>query len=165
MNNNRNWVGWIAVALSGLALFVALGGFNRPTWQMQAARPAFAVPAPPSAIDDARIEGRRLDDHLHGVVGPERAERKARETEDRLRGALHDMPTYRHRDWSPAWHGPGWGAFFFWPFFFFGHIAKLVFLALAAWLIYRLFTQRRGQGPTGYSAQSSENRPHDPRVE
>lgn len=70
MDGNRNWAGWIALGLAGLALLVALSGrmdaaFNL-SWQVGAAarpgnitaqpQPAPAQPAPPAAAQPAPVQ-------------------------------------------------------------------------------------------------------------
>ena len=70
MDGNRNWAGWIALGLAGLALLVALSGrmdaaFNL-SWQVGAAarpgnitaqpQPAPALPAPPAAAQPAPVQ-------------------------------------------------------------------------------------------------------------
>jgi hypothetical protein len=146
MERNRNWPAWIALVLAGLALFVAIGGrgnsfgnrWNDGPVVMQAP----AAPAAPSAPQAAPFE-------------------------DELRGELRGGPGYEFRGerggdgYGYGRHG-GWRDHGFGFFGFFGLLAglgKLIGLGLLAWLLFRLWNNRRNQ-PVATTPAG-----HDPRVE
>ncbi|NTU80183.1 MAG: hypothetical protein HGA45_12380 [Chloroflexales bacterium] len=150
MERNRNWLGLIALVLGGLALVVALGGRFGPhmAYSYQAAVPA--VPAAPAP--DARFE--------RGRGGPP-AFFSQREPQGMARG---DESFGRG-------HGPMMGRGFgrghgFGPlgllFGLVNLVTKLVALGVLAWLLLRLFQQRRNGPPP---AAPTTPAGHDPRVE
>jgi hypothetical protein len=143
MERNRNWLGLIALVLGGLALVVALGGRFGPTL---VSRHQVAVPAAPAGPDARFEQGRRGPPAFFA----EQDERMARGDEGFGRG---HGPMGRGFE-----RGHGFGPLGL-LFGLFNVVSKLVALGLLAWLLLRLFQQRRnGAAPTTPAG-------HDPRVE
>ena len=149
--NGSRKLSWIAIALGGLALFVALSGrmqshserfsgpqgYNRP--------PAFqAGPEAPSAAQgqfDPRGQfGPRDQDGPRGQVGPRHG----------FEGRSH-------------WGGPPHGfPFFFLPFMLIGGLMKLAFVVLLVWLGLRLIRGGGGRGPWGRGPDSRPGEQNPP---
>lgn len=148
MERNRNWQGWAALVLAGLALVVALGG--RSPWggwgesrHMLYAQ-AQAVPQAPQAPAAPAME-RAMQEHMRAMGGHGR------------------MLEGRGFEGGPMM-GRGHGGFsFFGIFGMIGGLVKLISLALLGWLLFRLFTQRRQQAAA--TAAPTTPAGHDPRVE
>src|SRR6266511_2631858 len=144
--NGGRKLGWIAIALGGLALFVALSGrmqshgmrFNEP--QGYNRPPAFqAGPGAPGQSGPQGQFGPR------DQVGPRGG------FEGRMR-----------------WGGPHHGfPFFFLPFILFGGLMKIAFVVLLVWLGLRLIRGGGGRGPWGrgpdsHSEPGEQNPPSRP---
>jgi len=159
MNRNWSWQGWVAIALAGLALVVALGG--RMSWgnqgqmmgmwpdrqavQAQPAPQAQAAPQAPNASGGQSFgrghRGMMGDGQgMSGMMGG--------------RGDFRSGPMDRHG--MPGMFGL-FGMLF--------GLAKLVGLGLLAWLLLRLFTQRRNAAAAATPAPPLTPAGHDPRVE
>lgn len=149
MERNRNWQGWLALILAGLALVVALGGRwgnQSMSWE-RSTRAVQVVPAAPSQVDP--VAPTRPDMPFRGQM-----------REEMQRGFAFDGPMQRGpRSWD---HGPH----MFFPFGIIFGLTKLIGLGLLAWLLLRLFMQRR-QSPPASPAGPAPTTPagHDPRVE
>jgi hypothetical protein len=131
--NGSRKLSWIAIALGGLALFVALSGrmqshgarfsepqgFNRP--------PAYqAAPSAPGQFDPRGQDGPHGQFDPRGQVGPR-----------------HGFEGRRN------WGGPPHGfPFFFLPFMLIGGLMKIAFVVLLVWLGLRLI-RGGGRGPWG----------------
>ncbi|NJN16362.1 MAG: hypothetical protein HC822_08850 [Oscillochloris sp.] len=144
---NRNWQGWAALVLAGLALIVAISGrgMDRMAWaQMQA----------PVAPQAPQFERSDEFSRMHERFGPG--------IMDRERGFAMDEERFERR-FGPGMmghdrHGHG----FFWGLFgLLGALTKLAALGALAWLLFRLFRQRNGTPPAAPTTPAG----HDPRVE
>ncbi len=158
MEKNRNWQGWAALLLAGLALLVALGGRDMAP-RFFAAGPQAMVHV--QAVPTAQPPGETFDPRFQGEFERGfRAEGQARpfyhDQRERAFGPQAEFYAYRH-------HGPPW--FFLKPLMFLFGLMQLLGLGLLLWLLYRLFTQRRGQSPGGFATAPASPPPHDPRVE
>jgi hypothetical protein len=156
MEQQRNWLSWAALALAGLALLVAFSGrFSGPrmVYSYESAPPA--MPMAPAAPRFERGHGDRVmpfDEQLEREIGP------------RGRGGEGFGPGFQARGFD---HGPGFGrGHGFGPlgmiFGLLGLLSKLAALGLLAWLLLRLFQQRRAGAPP---AAPTTPAGHDPRVE
>lgn len=162
MTNNRNWLGWAALVMAGLALVVALGArFGGGPWggrvaygsgygHMAPAAPA--APIPP----DARFEQGRGEQPPFGHAFGRGDERFGRGDESFGRGP--GAMGFDRQGGFPG-HRHGFGPFEM-IFGLFNALTKLVALGLLAWLLLRLFQQRRA-GPVAPTTPAG----HDPRVE
>jgi hypothetical protein len=166
MERNRNWQGWVAIALAGLALIVALGGrapwggrqSNMMTWSTSDNAPPMvqAIPVPPQvqqapqaqqAPDGPRF-GRGQGGHNFFMRGQDNPQGMMGH------GEFRAGPMGRHG-------GPGiFGIFGIFGMLF--GLAKLLALGLLAWLLLRTFMQRRNT-PTATPPTTPAG--HDPRVE
>jgi hypothetical protein len=138
--NGSRKLSWIAIALGGLALFVALSGrmqsqsvrFNGPqgyNWP-----PAFQ--AGPGAPGQSGPQG-QFDPR--GQVGPQ--------DQAGPRGQFGPRDGFEGR---MRWGGPPHGfPFFFLPFILFGGLMKIAFVVLLIWLGLRLIRGGGGRGPWG----------------
>ena len=139
--NGSRKLSWIAIALSGLALFVAISG------RMHANVGSFSGPvgysgpqnfqAGPSAPDQfgpqGKFDPRGQFDQQNGPRGQFGPQGRA---EGRMQGRMQ-------------WGGPRHGfPFFFLPFMLIGGLFKIAFVVLLIWLGIRLI--RGGRGPGGY---------------
>ncbi len=152
MEHNRNWLGWIAIALSAIALVVALGGrFDRGDRfaYSQSAPAAPAAPAAPPSFGEGRFE------RGPGGIPPMMREQMERE----MRGG----EGFRREGFGPGMEH-GFGRHGFGPlgmlFGLIGGLLKLVAFGLFAWLLLKIFQQRR-QPPLAPTTPAG----HDPRVE
>jgi len=162
MERNRNWQGWVAIALAGLALIVALGGrspwgsqqSNRMMWaagdtgaqqggpgfgsapQAQVAPQAPQAPQAPASPRFGRGQGGQ-------GFGPGQGDH---------RGMMGQGMMGRHS-------GPGMLGIFGMLF----GLAKLIAFGLLAWLLLRTFMQRRNAPPAAPPATTPAG--HDPTVE
>lgn len=152
MERNRNLVAWAALIMAGLALVVAFagrgpfGGWERMA--VPAAPVAPAAPIPPGFEDDLREERERF-----------RADAERFRAEGgRFFGQQGPMHRFGH-------DGPrhGFGGWFFGPLMLLKGLAQLAALGLLAWLLLRLFNQRRN--PPAAPAVPTTPAGHDPRVE
>ena len=136
--NGGRKLGWIAIALGGLALFVALsgrmhsnGGFNGPQGyygpqNFQAGPGAPGQAGPQGQFDPRGQFGPRDQAGPRGQFGP------------------HDGSEGRMR-----WGGPHHGfPFFFLPFMLIGGLMRIAFVVLLVWLGLRLI-RGGGRGPWG----------------
>jgi hypothetical protein len=154
MEPQRNWLSWAALALAGLALLVAVSGrFSGPrmAYSYEAAAPA--APMAPAAPRFERGHGAQVmpfDQQFEREMGP--------------RGRGGEGFGFQARGFD---HGPGFGrGHGFGPFGMIfgllGFLSKLAALGLLAWLLLRLFQQRRA-GPPPPAPTTPAG--HDPRVE
>jgi hypothetical protein len=135
MEQRRNWLGWIAVVLAGMALLVALGGrFDRGE-RAFFERGGPVVQAP--SFDDNAFE-RRGSPFAHEGFGPGR------------HGFGPGQRDFGHGGFSP----------FGLIFSLLGGLTKLLAFGLLAWLLLTIFQQRRQQPPAPTTPAG-----HDPRVE
>ncbi|NTV64442.1 MAG: hypothetical protein HGA65_13020 [Oscillochloris sp.] len=156
MNRNSSWQGWVAIALAGLALFVALNGRmssgsmawgsqaqTMPMWSSQQ-----AAPAAPQAADDTT--GQSFGRGHHGMRGdgPGMSEMMSQG-----RGDFRSGPMMSHHS------KPG---FFNIIGMLFG-LAKLVGLGLLVWLLFRIFSQRRNAATPTQTPLTPAG--HDPTIE
>jgi hypothetical protein len=149
MERNRNWLGIAALALAGLALFVALAGRVGPGAGFYRQWPPMAAQAP---------FGQQFE-RGPGAMG-ERFDRE-------LRREL-EHGAWRHGEFGPG-HHRGFGHGFGPLGLIFGLLRGLVNLAalgLLAWLLLKIFQQRRTP-PAAPAAAAPPTTPagHDPRVE
>lgn len=165
MERQRNWLGWAALALAGLALLVAVGGrfggprmaFGYADHMMMAREAVPAAPAAPAAPQAPRFE---RGPGAQGVP---------------FQGQLDREPRRGHGDqgFGPGFHGRGGPGFAFrgerhgfgpiaMIFGLFSALTKLAALAMLVWLLLRLFQQRRAGPPP---AAPTTPAGHDPRVE
>jgi hypothetical protein len=152
MEGNGRRLGWIAIALGGLALFVALSGRAEQrrmqySWQQSYGPPAYqSVPGPQGQVGPQGPFGPQ------GQFGPQQGR--------------HEFEMRR----PPFGGGPrrGFpGMFFLLPFMLIGGLLKLVFVVLLIWLGLRLIKGRGfgrpwGRGPWGHGpSEHGEQRPPD----
>lgn len=161
MERKQNWLGWAALALGALALVVALTGRFGPGGRMMMVSDMRAVPAAPAApAAPERPYGPMME---RGERGPmalygERDEMRFMHERhaDQMRGG---MMMDRHG-------GPWMGIFGL--FGLLKGIGQLVALGMLAWLLLKLFQQRRnGPQPATVGGPDVPRTPagHDPRVE
>jgi hypothetical protein len=159
MNRNWSWQGWVAIALAGLALVVALGGRSSwgnqrqmmPMWsqqqpqQAQPAQPAPQVQAPNNSSGQNFGRGHRgMMDNGQGMMGNGQG---MMGRGDKQRGGGMMMG----RSGMPGIFGMLFG------------LAKIVGLGLLAWLLFRMFTQRRNAAQPPATPLTPAG--HDPSVE
>ena len=151
MEQRRNWLGWIAVGLAGLALLVALSGrFDRGERIAFVSGAPSAPSAPQAPTAPEFFERGRGEPHFF------RGERGDFDREFQFgRGEFRG-------EFGPGHHGFGHRGFGPLGFIFglIGGLTKLVAFGLLAWLLLKLFQQRR-QGPPAPTTPAG----HDPRVE
>lgn len=165
--NGSRKLSWIAIALGGLALFVALSGrmqsqggrFSGPQGYNQP--PAFqsgpGAPGAPGQFDPRGQFGPQDQAGPQGQFGPQGkfdqrgqfGPRGGFEGQMRAGGPRHGFP------------------FFFLPFMLFGGLMKIAFVVLLVWLGLRLIRGGGGRGPWGrgpdsHSAPGEQNPPSRP---
>jgi hypothetical protein len=141
------WLGWIAIALGGLALLVALGGRMQPHWVRYHGPPAFQAGPRGQFGPDAQPGPQ-------GQFGPR--EQFGPWDQAGPRGQFGPREQFEFRR---HWGGPSHGfRFFFFPFMLIGGLLKLLFVGLLIWLGLRLI---RGSGPSGPSSRGPSG-PSDP---
>jgi len=147
--NGGRKLGWIAIALGGLALFVALSGrmqshggsYNGPQGYngppaYQAGPGAPGQFGPQGQFDPRGQFGPRDQAGPRGQFGPH----------DRFEGRMH-------------WGGPRHGfPFFFLPFILIGGLLRIAFVVLLVWLGLRLI-RGGGRGPWGRGGGRGEQDP------
>lgn len=150
MERQRSWVSWAALALAGLALLVALGGRFGDTLLVPGSRTLMMErPAAP------RFEWRR--------GGPGAEPGGTIEREPVRPGFGHGFHGRGQESFGPGFQTPRHGFNPFGMIFgLFGFLTKLAALGLLAWLLLRLFQQRRSGSPP---AAPTTPAGHDPRVE
>jgi hypothetical protein len=155
MERNRNWPAWAALILAGLALFVALGGRGNSFSQRWAERDVVAVaPAAPAApvAPQAMPFDREMQREMYGRGGDnfrfEHGPMAGRE------GFAMGGP----RGWQGHGHGHG---FFFGPLAFLFGLSKLIGLGLLAWLLFRMWSNRRSMA-SATPAPTPPPGPHPP---
>lgn len=139
----RNWQVWLAIALGGLALLVALSGRSAPIVQnYEFARPdvgSYAQPPqPPQAPQAPQAE--RPDFGRHAGPGPDSGfYREYRGSNDSREGPFMGM---HGRDGFRG--GPfGHRGFFFGPFVLISILFRLAGVGLLLFLLVRLFKKQR----------------------
>ena len=148
MERQRNWLGWAALALAGLALLVALGGrFGGP--RMMAYVQAPAAPAAP-----------RFERGQPMPFADERDREFARPGRGGPEGFAPGFHGRGHQGFAREGFGHRLGLLGF-AFALVNTLAKLVALGLLAWLLLRFFQQRRNGPPPAPTTPAG----HDPRVE
>jgi hypothetical protein len=171
MDRNRNWQGWAALALAGLALVVALGGRGpfgfRGQDRFVSVESVPAAPVAPAA-PQAPGFGRGVPPEAAAEMERHMAEMQGRMAEAQSRMAQahgrfgHDGPMMMGRGFD---HGRG-GPFGFFPLF--GLLRGLVNLAALGLLGFVLFTvwrQRRAPAAAASGPAPTTPAGHDPRVE
>ncbi|NNJ10771.1 hypothetical protein EKD04_010565 [Chloroflexales bacterium ZM16-3] len=164
MNRNWNWQGWVAIALAGLALMVAIGG--RSPWGSQQQMPMWsgqqsmrAMPQAPNAQQAPDASGGRSfgrDQNSQGFVPSQRDPRSmmGQRGHDDFRSGPMGMMDRHSR--------PGtFGIFGIFGMLF--GLAKLIGLGLLAWLLLRMFSQRRNAAPI--TPVQTTPAGHDPTIE
>lgn len=156
MERKRNWLGWAALALGVLALVVAVGGRFDPGGRMM----AYAVPQVPAAPAAPQAPA--------APFGP-RFER-----DERGPMAFHgqrDEMRFRHERHADGMmmmgrHGGPWMGIFG-LFGLLKALGQLVALGLLAWLLLKLFNQRRNGPQPAAAGPDAPRTPagHDPTVE
>ncbi len=145
MGNNRNWIGWAALLLGGLALVVALGG----RFAEMRGRMAYVYAVGPEAAQVMPGAGSMAGERFErGRFGP---------------SAFVDGHAYQHGPMMvERFDGPRHG---FGPlamlFKLIGGLTKLAALGMLAWLLFRLFQQRQQAQVAAPTTPAG----HDPRVE
>jgi len=136
--NGGRRLGWIAIALGGLALFVALSGHMQSNWgRFSGPQGAYGPPAfqaGPGAQDQSGPQGmfgRRGQFGPQGQAGPWNQA-----------GPQGQFEGQRHWGGGPRRGFP----FFFLPFILIGGLMRIAFVVLLIWLGIRLI---RGGGPWG----------------
>lgn len=157
MERNRNWQGWAALILAGLALVVALGGRGWGNQSMAWERSSRAVqvaPVAPAQANPAMPAQPNMPSQGHMQRGMMQ------------RGMQDDFAFGRPMQHGPRGMNMGRGSHMFFPFGMLFGLTQLIGLGLLAWLLLRLFTQRR-QSPPESPAGPPPTTPagHDPRVE
>lgn len=147
MERNRNWLGIAALALAGLALFVAFAG-------RFGSGDGFRRQWPPAAVQGAPFAEGRFE-RGHGAMAPQFGREEEREGWRGVHG--------------PGFHRGGLGHGFGPLGLIFGLVRGLVNLAalgLLAWLLLKIFQQRRTP-PASPASPAAPTTPagHDPRVE
>lgn len=141
MQRHGNWQGWVAMILAGLALMVALG--DRVPWGRQS--------------DSVQVVAQQA---VQPSVREERPERGNHHAMRMMPGSRDDhvvpsMRSSRHEAGFALSRQPD----MFGVFGMLLGVAQLIGLALLAWLLLRLFAQRRD------AATPMTPAGHDPRVE
>ncbi len=143
--NGRNKLGWIAIALAGLALFVAVSGRHQERRLVsygpgydgaygQQVVPPQAAPAPPQQAAPP----------LRQRFGPQ------------------DGPGYREGAFQDLrGHRGGFGGFLKWPFMIIGGLFRLLLFVLLIGLVLKFLGRRRGGPPSG-GHRPPEQGPQDP---
>lgn len=182
MERNRNWPAWGALILAGLALFVALGGrgnsFER-RWAERdvvtaAASAASAdAAAAAAAADAAALQAPRAPQAPHGIPFDREMQREMYGRGPGAEFRFEHGPMGRHEGFAMGgprgWHGDGfrhgpWGGHgFFGPLALFFGLSKLIAVGLLAWLLLRMWSNRRGAAPATPAPTTPAG--HDPRVE
>src|SRR5689334_7365062 len=127
MEGNGRRLPWIAIAISAVALLVALGGRMGPRahmgWGPQGAYGPMAGQVQPAQPPQGWTEPRG-DSGMQGQFG------------NRMKGHFDQRFSQDFRGPGPFGHGRGFGppAFFFWPFMILGKLLKLAFVVLLIWL-------------------------------
>jgi hypothetical protein len=160
MDRQRNWLGWAALALAGVALLFAIGGrFGGPGTafsfknRMMASQ---AVPAAPQAPQAPQTPGFQRGLGMQGAPSMDQGARQGRGDQSfsfQGRGD-HGMAMGRGER-----HGFGPIGMIFGLF---GALTKLAALAMLVWLLLRIFQQRQAGPPP---AAPTTPAGHDPRVE
>jgi len=152
MEGNGRRLGWIAIALSALALFVAVRGQAQSRWQGYYGPQAYGPPAwsaPQQVGPGAQAwPGQQGAPGEQGNVGPQ----------NRF-GPRQEARPDRGGRWQPPFAGRrhfGPGMFFLFPLILIGGLVKLALVALLVWFGLKLLRGRRG--PSGPD-QSGPNRP------
>jgi hypothetical protein len=150
MKGNRRWLGWVAIGLGVLALMGALGGRS---WYMgwHAYGPPVAIaprvePAPP------QWEGPR-----DGLDVRREFEQRWQADSEYARGYIDGLQAARRFD--GPWHI---GPFFFWPFFLFGGLLRLLFVGLLLLLALKALGRWRGSGGQSSQAPPAQPGPEKP---
>jgi hypothetical protein len=176
MDNTRNWQGWAALVLAGLALFVALSGHLNFSFSLsdggnvvafpQASQldTVPAAPAPPRAGSVAPDQLQALQDQLDALRAQANAGGQA--IAPPVAPAVPQAPSLNPRmpnvpNLQQEWQGGmtehrfgpfGGGGFGGGPFSMLSRLLPLIGLGLLAWFFF--FRRRRGSPPAG-PAQSA----------
>lgn len=153
MEDNRNWQGWAALALAGLALMVALFGRNTapsvtitmPNGPSAAQTEPQVPPVPPSRAARPDVGPGWLEPQF----GPRQQPGFGPGFGDRgPRGSWDRRPDFgeRHGFYRAPWHHhPP----FFAPFFLLFGLVRLAGVALLVWLLIKFFQGRRDRPSEG----------------
>mgnify|MGYP001291835704 CR=1 FL=1 len=164
MERQRNWLGWAALILAGLALFVAFGGRFGPPRSVAFVQAADA-PSAPNAAGTLRFE--RIQPRPFAAEPDRELFRPGRDAERFGPGAPERGPTIVMMR-EPVTHHQGFGHRFGklgFALALLDALTKLAALGLLAWLLLRLFQQRRSNGNGAPPAPPITPAGHDPRVE
>jgi hypothetical protein len=144
-SNGSRRLGWIAIALGGLALFVALSGRMQPSWGHYQGPQAYqAGPGAQGQFGSGQQVGPQGKFGPRGQFGSDQQVGPQDQAGPRGPFGMHDQFEGR-RHWGG---GPRHGfPLFLLPFMLIGGLLKLVFVALLIWLGLRLI--RGGRGPWG----------------
>ncbi|NTW01088.1 MAG: hypothetical protein HGA19_07210 [Oscillochloris sp.] len=148
MNRSWNWQGWLALAISSLALFVALGG-NVP-WSNQRQTETLSVQIAPQAVESSQVPSEYAGRHFG----------RGQDSSESFQ-VVPSRGNFREDRSGPMGHYGHFG--FFGPLAMLMGLAKLVALGLLAWLLLRMFNQRHNHTPP--AAPPITPAGHDPRVE
>lgn len=149
----RNWQVWLAIALGGLALLVALSGRSAPLVQnYEFARPdvgSYAQPPqpplPPQAVQPGMEQpvgpdaGSGFRYEYRGSDSDRPSQREFRRSDDNRHGPFMSIQRYEHFRGGPFGHGP----FAFGPFLLISIAFKLAGIALLLFLLVRLFKKQK----------------------
>jgi hypothetical protein len=139
--NGSRKLAWIAIALGGLALFVALSGRMQSGWSRFHGPQAYQVGP-----------GMQGQFEQRGPFGPQ-GQQSAPQGQFEQRGPFGPRDQFMGRK---PWGGPRHGfPFFMLPFMLIGGLFKLLFVGLLIWLGLRLI---RGGGPRGPGGPGPWNR-------
>ena len=151
MERSRNWQGWAALILAGLALVVALSGRDGLFSHGHGDRFRF--------VERPNIEAVPMEPEMRAEILEElHSEQFAWRDQEWFReGDPRSIITIEQRRFGPH--------FLFGPLMFLFGLAQLIGLGLLIWLLFRLFTQKRNQPSGSAGAPPANFTPHDPRVE
>lgn len=138
--NGSRKLSWVAIALGGLALFVALSGrMQSHSGRFNGPQDYRVGPGAQGQFDPRGQAGPQGQFDPHGQVGPQ--------------GQFNpheQVGPHGGFEGQMRWGGPRHGfPFFFLPFMLFGGLIKIAFVVLLVWLGLRLIRGGGGRGPWG----------------
>ena len=163
MERNRNWPAWGAFILAGLALFVALGGRSHGFERRWAERDVIAVapqaPGAPQAPQTMPFD-REMQREMYGRDNAEGFRFGHGPMGEREGFAMGGPRGWHGEEFR---NGPRGGHGFFGPLALLFGLSKLIGFGLLAWLLLRMWSNRRGAAPAAPAQTTPAG--HDPRVE